>query len=139
MSEFIAPIAIAALLVVVAGGLYDRTRQRLATTSAYWRTRPTALEITGMCVLVLVVMGLAMNALPQRWPEWLRGSIGLGTIAAISWGGWMIRNFRADAHREPGSARSRAISDLDKKISTKSGVFVILRLTTSKIRYSNSL
>jgi hypothetical protein len=47
-----------------------------------------------MCVLLFVVMGLAMNALPQRWPEWLRGSIGLGTFAAISWGGSTIRHFR---------------------------------------------
>jgi peptidoglycan biosynthesis protein MviN/MurJ (putative lipid II flippase) len=94
MSEFIAPIAFFALLGVVGGVLYYWSRKRLASTSAYWRTRPTALEITGMCVLALVVMGLAMNALPQRWPEWLRGSIGLGTFAAISWGGWMIRHFR---------------------------------------------
>jgi hypothetical protein len=94
MSEFIAPIAFFALLGVVGGVLYDRTRKRLATTSAYWRARPTALQIAGMCVLVFVVMGLALNALPQRWPGWVREFIGLGTLAAISWGGWMIRHFR---------------------------------------------
>jgi hypothetical protein len=94
MSEFIAPIAFFAMLGIVAGLLYNRTRKRLATTSAFWAARPTALQITGMCVLVFVVMGLALNALPQRWPGWVRESIGLGTIAATCWGGkWILRLF----------------------------------------------
>ena len=91
MSEFIAPLAFFALLAVVGFVLYDRTRKRLAIMSAYWATRPTALQLTGMCVLVFVVMGLALNALPKRWPEWVRNYIGFGVLAAICWSEWIRR------------------------------------------------
>jgi hypothetical protein len=57
-------------------------------------SRPTSLQIMGWLLLALTVMGLALNALPSRWAEWVREYIGLGTLAAISWGGWIFRRFK---------------------------------------------
>lgn len=43
-------IVVGLLALVVIGVRYDRRRKRLATTSAYWATRPTAVQLIGMCV-----------------------------------------------------------------------------------------
>ena len=79
-------IVVFALVGAIACADYDRRRKRLAATSAYWAARPTALQIVGMCVLAFGVMGLALHALPQRWPDWVRNYVGFGVLAAICWG-----------------------------------------------------
>ena len=87
-------LVICAVGMAVGMVLYDWANKQLRgrSKSAYWRSCPTSLQIVGY-LFVMAAAGLATNALPRLWPEWLRTLLFVAAVVVIYYGGRILCRF----------------------------------------------